>query len=190
MIKNLTTIDIPQVAHLHKQELSGFLPELGEEFLVRFYQAVLSTPEMFTLVEKENEQILGFVSGIESAKGLYKKVIFKNPIGFGTLFLSYFITHPTKIVKMIKILTYPGFRDDSPELLTIAVIGRTQRKGIGTKLFKSCVIEFEKRGIKTFKISVYDRLTANEFYKKIGCKFENSFEFLEEKMNYYSYGKE
>lgn len=189
MIEDLTLNDILQVANIHKQELSGFLPELGEEFLKKFYQVNLDIPEMFTLVEKENEQILGFVSGIESAKGLYKKVILRNPVGFGILLLRYFITHPKEIVKMLKILTYPGFKDNSPELLTIAVIGRLQRKGIGTKLFNACRLEFQKRGIKKFKISVYDRLSANEFYKKIGCKFDQSFEFLGEKMNYYSYGK-
>lgn len=190
MIKDLTLIDISQVARIHKQELSGFLPELGEEFLKKFYQVSLDIPEMFTLVEKENEQVLGFVSGIESAKGLYKKVILKNPIGFGSLFLRYFITHPKKIVKMAKILSYPGFSDDSPELLTIAVKKDYQKRGIGKNLFRKTVEEFTKRKIKKFKISVYDRLTANGFYKKIGCKFENSFNFLGEKMNYYSYGKE
>lgn len=189
MIKNLTLIDIPQVARIHKQELSGFLPELGVEFLENFYKVSLDIPEMFTLVEKKNEQILGFVSGIESAKGLYKKVILKNPIGFGILFLRYFITHPEKIVNMLKILTYPGFSDDSPELLTIAVKKDYQKRGIGKNLFQKTVEEFRKRKIKKFKISVYDKLPANGFYKKISCKFLSSFNFLGEKMNYYSYEK-
>ncbi|MBI5452439.1 GNAT family N-acetyltransferase [Candidatus Gottesmanbacteria bacterium] len=187
MIRKLSITDIPQVARIHKQELSGFLPELGLQFLENFYKASLDIPEMFTLVEKKNEQILGFVSGIESAKGLYKKVIFKNPIGFAILFLRYFVTHPEKIVKMVKILSYPGFADDSPELLTIAVKKDYQKRGIGKNLFQKTVEEFTKRKIKKFKISVYDKLPANGFYKKIGCKFVNSFEFLGEKMNYYSY---
>lgn len=187
MIKQLSLSDVYQVACLHKQELSGFLPELGEAFLEKFYKVSLSLPEIFTLVEIENEQILGFVTGCTRTKGLYKKIIFKDIIGFATVFLNYFITHPGNLVKMVKILTYPGFTDDSPELLTIAIIGHRQRKGIGTKLFNGCVKEFRKRGIKKFRISVYDRLTANDFYKKIGCRFEKSFEFLEEKMNYYGY---
>ncbi len=187
MIKSLIISDIPQVAKIHKQELSGFLPELGDEFLKKFYSVSLSTPEMFTLVEKKNEQILGFVSGIRSAKGLYHKVILKDLFGFGILFLRYIVTHPEKIVKMLKILTYPGFAMDSPELLTIAVKKEYQKQGIGKKLFHEVAKEFQKREIKRFKISVYDRLPANGFYKKIGCKFNSSFEFLGEKMNYYSF---
>lgn len=187
MIKNLEIADISQVAKIHERELSGFLSRLGSPFLEKFYRASLDIPEMFTLVKKQNEQILGFVSGIVSTKGLYKKVIFRNPIFFGILFLRHFITHPQEIIQVLKILTYPGFSEDNPELLTIAVVSEAQRKGIGTKLFHACVREFRKRGIRKFKISVYERLPANVFYQKIGCRFENSFNFLGEKMNYYSY---
>ena len=187
MIKKLTIEDIPQVVKIHKQELPGFLPQLGEGFLKKFYKITLTLPEIFTLVEKENEQILGFATGCVRTKGLYKKIIFRDLIGFAILLLSYFITHPKNLVKMVKTLTYTGFSNDSPELLTIAVIGCHQKKGIGTKLFQSCVAEFQKKGVKKFRVSFYDRLTAGKFYEKVGCKFENSFFFLREKMNYYCY---
>ncbi len=187
MIQKLSKDDISQVARLHKTELSGFLPELGEDFLIKFYRATLTIPEVFTLVEKNNEQILGFITGITQVKGLYKKVILNNPLGFIILFLRYFIVHPENIVKTVKILSYPGFSSDIPELLTIAVGKEYQRRGIGRKLFKELVAEFKKRKVKKLLVSVYDRLPANMFYKKIGCRFEKSFPFLGEKMNYYSF---
>jgi len=187
MIKKMGGADITSIARIHKTELSGFLPELGEDFLKKFYAASFHIPEMFTLVEKKNEQVLGFVTGCISTKDLYKKVISCDIFGFTTLILGYFITHPTQIVKLVKMLTYPGFADDSPELLTIAVDKKYQRRGIGKKLFHETVLEFKKRGIRKFRISVYKRLPANEFYKKIGCKFNNSFDFLGERMNYYKY---
>jgi len=76
------------------------------------------------------------------------------------------------------------------ELLTIAVDQHFQRKGIGKKLFEKTIHEFIKRKIHKFKISVYDKLPANEFYLKVGCKMDSSFEFLGEKMNYWKYNIE
>lgn len=187
MISKLSNKDIPQVVKIHMDELHGFLSQLGEDFLYKFYQVSLSIPEMFTVVEKENEQILGFVSGASSTKGLYKKIISRDFLSFVSIFLRYFVTHPESIVKSLRTLTYPGFKDDGPELITIAVSRDRQRKGMGRKLFSEAVKEFKKRGFKKFRVSTYDKLSANDFYKKTGCIFEKSFEFLGEKMNYYSY---
>lgn len=187
MIKRLTNQDIEKVVKLHKQELPGFLSEVGEEFLKKFYEVSLSIPEIFTYVAKEDEQILGFVSSVSTTKGLHKKIILKDIVGFATIFLRYFIAHPEKIVKVVKTGGYPGFSNDSPELLTIAIVKKYQRKGIGSKLFKKTAAEFKKRGFKKFKVSVYDKLPVNQFYKKMGCQFEKSFIFLGEKMNYYSF---
>lgn len=187
MIKNLTVDDIPQVVKIHKRELPGFLSELGEGFLRKFYEVSLHIPEMFTLIDTEDEQVLGLVSGINSAKGFYMKVISRDIISFVWLFLGNFITHPGNIVKSVKSLTYPGFADDSPEIITIAVKKGYQGKGIGRKLFQESAKEFQKREFKKFRVSTYDKLPANGFYKKMGCSFEKSFEFLGEKMNYYKY---
>ncbi len=187
MILKLKTEDIPQVVKLHRGELRGFLSELGEGFLTKFYEVSLGIPEMFTLVEKDNEQILGFSSGATRVRGLYKKVISSDYISFIRLLLSNLFTHPQNIVKMAKSLAYPGFADDIPELLTIVIYKSYQKRGIGRKLFLQTSKEFQKRGFKKFRVSVYDKLPANEFYKKMGCKLEKSFEFLGEKMNYYVY---
>lgn len=187
MIRLLTLTDIPQVARIHYLELPGFLSELGEKFLIKYYKVSLSIPEIFTFVEKKDEQILGFVSGIESSGGLYKKIISRDVFGFIFLFLRIFITHPEKLTKTVKTLAYPGFSSESPELLVISISKKYQRQGIGSRLFNKTIEEFSKRGINKFKISVYDRLSANEYYRKMGCRFNSSFNFLGEKMNYYIY---
>lgn len=187
MIKEFTINDITQVAHIHKTELSGFLPELGIAFLEKFYKGSITIPEMFTFVEKENDHIVGFATGITTAKGLYKKIISKDAGGFIFLFLSNIIVHPENLIRMVKTLLYPGFSQDSPELLTIAIIGSYQKRGIGRKLFHKIAREFHKRGVKKFKVSVYDTLPANGFYPAVGCTFDRSFEFMGSRMNYYEY---
>ncbi|MCL4339413.1 GNAT family N-acetyltransferase [Patescibacteria group bacterium] len=187
MIRKMYKKDAIRVAGIHQRELSGFLPELGIEFLQAFYETSLNIPEMFTYIHLQNEQISGFVSGINTVNGLNKRLISRNPKAFILPLLRFFLTHPMRTVKLVKTFSYPGFTGDIPELLSIAVDGRWQRRGIGKKLFFTTVDEFKKRGIKKFRISVYDRLSANEFYRKIGCRFETSFTFLGEKMNYYLY---
>lgn len=188
MIRSLEKKDIGTVAALHRKELGGFLSQLGDRFLRTFYKNSLNIPEMFTFVEIKDEHICGFVTGVTGMKGLYKKIISKDILMFGVSLLSYLITHPAKITETMQTLRYPGFEDESPELLTI-VIEKSQRgRGLGKKLFSKTADEFKKRGIKKFRISVYDDLPANGFYKKIGCTKVLAFEFLGRKMNYYSFG--
>ena len=187
MIRKMESWDVDEIALIHERELSGFLPEIGQEFLKLFYEVSLALPLMFTFVETDGKRMRGFVSSIEKTKGLYKQVLLRRPVSFGFIFLKYFITHPQKLSKFIKILAYPGFSEDSAELLSIAVDKNHRRKGVGRGLFNKVHQEFKKRGIKKFKISVYDRLPANGFYLKIGCRKIASFDFLGEKMNYYEY---
>lgn len=187
MIIKLTQSDVNEAAIIHKKELPGFLSELGSNFLKKFYIASISVPEVFTFIYKDKGIIKGLVTGTESSYGLNKKIIYQDIIGFGYEFISYFATHPKALVKMVNTTKYPGFQERFPELLSIAVSRNYQREGIGKMLFAALAREFKKRGIKQFKISAYDRLPSNGFYKKIGCRLDNSFDFLGEKMNYYIY---
>lgn len=187
MKENYTERDIKQIATLHLRELSGFLPELGRQFLEKFYSMSLTLDEVFLFVEKENGQIVGFVSGISNPKGLYKKIITRDILGFSWIFLKHFVKHPTNITKFVKILLYPGFSESIPELLSIAVSKKHQMKGIGRRLFTRTVNEFKSKGLHEFKISVYEKLPANGFYKKMGCQQVQTFEFLGQKMNYFIY---
>lgn len=187
MMRNLSIKDIDRLVILNRQELPGFLTDLGEEFLKKYYIASLHIPQMKTIVEIENEQIIGFATFATRVKGLYFNLISKDFLGFIWLFLRYFITHPRNIIKVAKSLSYPGFRDDIPELLTIAVDNKYQKGGIGRKLFENTVKNIGKKGFDKFRISTYERLAANGFYLRMGCKLERSFPFLGQEMNYYIY---
>lgn len=187
MIKQLELLDINQVVFIHHQELSGFLSKIGQGFLKKFYEVSLNSSDMFTFVYKENGKILGFAGGVMTSRGLNHRIIVKDPLGFGMVLLKHLILHPTHILKLFQTLSYPGFDKDMPELLSIAVSQKHQGKGIGKKLFLEVAGEFNKRKKKEFLVSVYDRLPANKFYIKMGCRQHKSFEFLGERMNYYIY---
>jgi ribosomal protein S18 acetylase RimI-like enzyme len=185
MIRKLQKEDIPAIAKIHKEYLPGFLSELGIDFLKLFYQATLDIPELYTLVEMDNEQIQGFVSVTTRPGGLFKSVLKKDYLRFIFTLSKIFITQPVKLVKTFRTFAYPGFKDDIPELTTIVVVKEAQKKGLGRKLFKEATEYLTGKGAEFFRISVYDRLPANKFYLKIGCRFEKSFPYMGEKMNYY-----
>lgn len=187
MIYPLIQSDISSVASIHRKELPGFLSKLGEDFLKEFYKTSLSIPVFFTFVYKRDGKITGFATGVETTEGLLKKMITKNPRGIGGALLLAFIRRPYLIREVIKTLRYPGFAYVGPELLSIAVDSKFQRKGTGREMFQSVAREFSRRKVKSFKISIYDGMSANDFYKKMGCTFENSFRFMGKKMNYYEF---
>ena len=74
MIQKLTHQDIDKAVKLYRRELPGLLAELGTGFLKKFYKVLLSLPDCWVFVEKEDEQILGLTSGILSVGGLYKTI--------------------------------------------------------------------------------------------------------------------
>jgi ribosomal protein S18 acetylase RimI-like enzyme len=187
MIVNLQKSDISEVVRIHMEELPGFLTKLGKGFLNKYYIYSLNIPEIFTIVEKQNGEIAGFATGSTSISNLNRKIIFKDFFGFGYEVLKYVFTHISETGKIVQAFTYPGFNKDVPELLTIAIGKKYQRKGIGRKLFRVIAETFNKREKTKFLVSVYDRLPANGFYLKMGCRKHKSFDFLGEKMNYYEY---
>ena len=184
--RSLKSEDIERVSRIHGAELPGFLSKLGSEFLEEFYRVLLDMESVFTYVYEERGLIYGFATGTVSS-GLLKTVIFRRPFKFGLIFLGYFITHPFYLANFIKALSYPGLKQNQAELLTIAVDRNYHKRGVGKRLLDAICKEFRRRGINSFMVSVYDRLPANGFYKKMGFEFEKSFEFLGERMNYYEY---
>ncbi len=186
-IQALTPKTINRVAEIHYHELPGFLSEIGEEFLRKFYKISLKIPEMFTIIAIRDEEILGFSSASVSTEGFNKKILLKAPFSFGWLMLKRFIVKPSLFIKAIRVFFYPGFTHDNPELFSIATDKNYRRTGIGKMLFDGTINEFKKREVNKFLIGVYEKLPANNFYKKIGCSLYDSFDFLGEKMNYYIY---
>ncbi|MBI3955546.1 GNAT family N-acetyltransferase [Candidatus Gottesmanbacteria bacterium] len=185
MLKKLTLKDIPQVVKIHREELRGFLSQMGKDFLKKFYEVSLGIPEMFTLVEKQDEQIQGFATGAVRLKSLTIRILFKDVLGFVRIFMNILFTHPILLLGSVKTLTYPGFSQDVPELLTIAVQKNFQNRGTGKKLFQAIKNKFQKRSVKYFQVSMYAKLPAGKFYEKMGCRLIKNFAFRGQNMSYY-----
>ena len=71
--------DFKQISILHKNYLkTGFISSLGEKFLITLYNHINNFPSSFCFVVKNNDKVIGFISGAENLSKLYKSFIKNN----------------------------------------------------------------------------------------------------------------
>jgi len=63
-----------------------------------------------------------------------------------------------------------GYVDDSTPELSMAVKNEYRNQGIGTKLIKAIVSEYQKIGVKYLSLSVDKANKARNLYKRLGCE--------------------
>ena len=169
--------DCFQIAEIHFKEIKyGFLNQLGMGFLGYFYSAMIDSPNAFLIIAKENNSVIGFVSGCTNLNKFYKeffrKYIFKS---FLVFFKKMFSFHIFK--KVFEIIKYSQKEEkDLPrsELLSIAVMQDFQGQGVALKLLEKFVSEMKKKKIGEFKVIVGENLIqANKFYQKNGFEFHS-----------------
>jgi len=166
--------DALEIAKIHKAEINkGFLSTLSVAFLKNFYLSLIDSNKSFCIIAKENNQVVGFISGVEDLDDFYsrffKKYFFQS---FFILFRKFFSI--SFIVKAFETLFYPVKEKDLPkaELLTMAVRREFHGQGIASQMFLKFISEMKNRGIKSFKVLVGEELKpAIGFYEKMGFTF-------------------
>jgi len=170
--------DINKLAYFHKLYIpSGFISSLGNRFLSILYKHISESTVSFSLVAKDNEKIIGFITGTENLSKFYKDFFMKKFfVAFFTL-LPYFF-NPKIIFKISETFLYPKRKNKisknmpTAELLSIVVDKEYREKGVAKKLFQELVNEYKKRGINEFKVIVGSNLlNAIKFYEKMGCRY-------------------
>ena len=169
MIRFANKKDCLSVARIHLQEIkSGFLNQLGEKFLVYFYESMIDSPNAFLLVE-DNGSVVGFISGAINLNDFYKEFAKKYRLkAFSVLTKKIFSLNTIK--RILETKKYSK-KESLPELLSIAVSSKFQGQGIARKLLEQFIIEMKKRNVLSFRVVVGQELTANSFYLKNGFKF-------------------
>ncbi len=186
MIRFANKKDCLSVARIHLQEIkSGFLNQLGEKFLVYFYESMIDSPNAFLIVAEDNG-IIGFVSGSTNLNRFYKEFIRKYRLkAFSVLAKKIFSLNTIK--KILETKKYSK-KEGLPELLSIAVSSKFQGQGIAKKLLEQFIIEMKKRKILSFRVIVGQELEANNFYIKNGFKFlSQDFVHKDSPSNIYTY---
>jgi len=173
-----TKKDSLQIAKIHKQEIDqGFLSQLGIKFLSKLYKAMILSKKSFVIVAKENNQVIGFISGCLNIKEFYKYFLKKYTFSAIKILLPKIFNINT-VKKILETLKYSKREEkDLPEteLLVIAVKKEFHGQKIAVKMFDYFINEMKKREIKQFKVIVGENLSrAISFYEKMGFKFHSN----------------
>ena len=169
---SLNICDYKEVARLHHDCLNeSFLGTLGIPFLTLLYEAIDKDNESVLFVKRENNVIVGFVSGTNRIGQIYRQLIL-NP--FRLIFsLKSCLLSPSKIYRIIEVLLATNQDDNSiylpkHELLSIAVSPDYQGSGHAENLFKNLCTYFKSKGVRSFRIVVGSNLSkAHNFYNKM-----------------------
>ena len=173
-IRTAELSDCKAIAIMHRINLDkSFLGSLGTGFLKILYQAINNHQGGFLIVAVENNELAGFVSGVDDVKSFYKLFLYKKWLA--AIFAIIPKLFSLNIIKkVIETFSYGGHDSEislpKAELLSIAVNEKYRGQGISTQLFEELANNFKLKGIKEFKIIVgSDLLPARKFYSKIGC---------------------
>ena len=83
MIRNVSSLDVKKISHLHYTELKGeFLPSLGRNFLEKLYKGLIKEKGTFILALEEKNALKGFLVGSFDFKQSFKKIIRDNFFNF------------------------------------------------------------------------------------------------------------
>lgn len=163
--------DVPMIAQMHKSEISqGFLSKLGINVLTILYHSLIVSRLSFVLIAETNNQIIGFTSGSQNVKKLFRDFYLKKFfIVTWTLNKEIFkLSNIKKFLEIYKIPKSPMLKLDA-ELLAIAVDKKYYGSGVAQALLTAFVKEMQKRQVTQFKVIVGANLPrAINFYKKMG----------------------
>jgi ribosomal protein S18 acetylase RimI-like enzyme len=178
MIHKAALSDSFKIAEIHQTELKdSFLAALGESFLQKLYNFLIEKEIVF--VERNKEQVVGFISGSNETSGLIKRFILYNPTNLFYLII-YNLGRPSLLKKLIETAIVPskfskkdtiGNELPNTELLSIAVDSTQHKKGSGSKLLLALETEFKSYNITNYKVIAGEKLvSANRFYQKHGFR--------------------
>ncbi len=171
----LNSADIPHIVALHSATFRhGLTSQLGEDFLVEYYDMFRRATNCGIITCKHNAISVGFITfvgnnqrdEIKQLMNKYKKRILMQ--------LMLFKINPLAILRyMIKKIKSKKIQAKA-ELTSFAVSTEHQRKGIGEQLLTA--MEDELRDLGVFEYSVYtDNEEGYMFYQK--KQFECIFSF-------------
>ncbi|MBI4969669.1 MAG: GNAT family N-acetyltransferase [Rhodospirillales bacterium] len=145
-------------ARIHRSQLAvGLLAQMGERFLSLVYRHLAGDPDATLMAVVENDEVLGFVSGVRGGNSLLLGLLKRFPIRAPLLAALHLLTHPRSIQHALEIIQHMTRRRQTgqgAELLSIAVAPDALRRGIGTRLFQELRDEFQRRGASEFTVLV------------------------------------
>jgi len=172
-LKDLQVEHARQVAALHIQCIStGFISSMGIDFVTSLYEAIAQSKSSFGVVAVRDDKVVGFAAFTSNINKLYKSIVWRKGLKFALLLAGHILSLK-RIIKMLETLFYPARIKNmdlpSAELLSIAVAGEEQRKGLAGKLIEKGFQHYKKVGIDKVKVLIgADNKAGNKLYLKHG----------------------
>lgn len=169
---NLTTYR--EVAKIHMDCINqGFLPTLGDKFLVLLYESIEAAPDSALFVERIDGKVVGFVSGGRGMGSIYRQMLKRWPRLISALFPA--LLSPRKLKRIFEIVWFSRKQKPVPgcpaaELFSIAVQDSARGTGVAVRLYRALMEYFALDGETAFCIVVGDSLApAHHFYQRMGA---------------------
>ena len=159
--------------------LDNFTGEIGRKFLLYYFKRILASSNGVIYVCKDDNDIVGFISGLSSIKGFQDLnfYFYASVVTFWQIIVrpSIFVL----ILRHIKRMIVCSDIDCNAELLSLAIDGDYRRKGIARDLV--CELEkfFQDKGVSEYEIFT-DMVKGKGylFYEKIGCNLIRKVTFF------------
>lgn len=145
MIMNPTEEDLEVVAQLHQKYISGYLRNLGKSFLIRFYTHYLNLPGGILVIDKEGDEIGGFMAAYMNADGMFLDLLKESKLSLVIPVLMRLFTHPAEIFDLIELMNY---------------CKRASLPGVEGELVFACLNPDLKKKINKFQKEIANRLTV------------------------------
>jgi glycosyltransferase involved in cell wall biosynthesis/ribosomal protein S18 acetylase RimI-like enzyme len=169
-IRSAVPSDVRFLARLHISNIGGgFLPALGQRFVVLLYRALLSWPQAAVLVADDGHGPVGFVAGVTDTSKFYR--YFASRFGFRAfLAAAPRLVSPRNLRRAIETWSY---RDNetgaTAELLSMAVAPSVRKRGLAFRLGLAFLRDVESLQEKPVKVTVgHDNHAALATYRKLG----------------------
>lgn len=188
----MTRADVPSVVTLHLAAFPNFfLSFLGPAFLRQLYRGILGDESGLAFVAQRGGRLTGFVAGVASQSGFYRRLIKRHLIGFALASILPVLRRPAIVPRLLRALKKPAESADataSASLMSIAVDPSEAGKGTGQALVREFCRALRDRNVNAVCLTTdrdaNDR--TNVFYQRLGFTLGRQFTTAEgRRMNEY-----
>ena len=181
--RKLKKSDSEEIAKIHLKAFPNFfLTTLGYSFLNTYYQTCVVQKDVigFCAVEKSTNKIIGFSIGCLHSKNFNINLVISNLRLYCNQFFILLFKDPSSILRLIKNLNKANNSFDDrnySELLSIAVLPKKKKLGIGKNLLNSFEEQVFKRGGKIITLTTDSKSNEKviKFYNDSGYKLYYNF---------------
>lgn len=183
-IRTVKAQDLSHVAAIHFRALpDDFLPSLGLDFMEKvYYPAAAKSTNAATLVARNEDQILGFVTVAWDSPRFTRDVIGERYLQIGWHALRALFFRPVVFLRSFEVMWSALFSSPDPvqaEIVFIAVSPEFQRQGIGRQLVSAAVQSLREHHETVCRTKT---LASNggviKMYEAMGWRVRNTFRLI------------